>query len=427
MDQGTSRRSAAQSPRYERERLQALAGYRIDSEPEPESQSIAALAARMAETPLAVVTFVDGRREWIKAALGPELEDVDQHDSFGRVVVDQRAPLIVEDAANDARFADHPWVTGGPRVRYYAGVPLMAPGNIGIGTLAVLDTQARASKPHLVDSLALLAGVLMPHLEHRREESLVQSLTCVIGYDGRLERVSPAWQAVLGWTPEEMIGQSIEDFVHPDDVGRTRARTQRIVAGHRTGGFENRYRTRNGTYRWLLWHSQLVPHERRFYAVAKDITDRKRNELALRESEARYRLLAENATDLIMGHELDGTITYASGISESLTGYRPDELVGMHGYALVHPADIDTIQHEHGELLDSLQPNRLSYRMKRKDGSFVWVESLSRVVRDQRSRPIGIQTATRDISDTKRAVESRTSDILNDRPPTQAVFERKKK
>jgi PAS domain S-box-containing protein len=396
------------SARCERERLQALAGYRIvGTPPDPEFDAVVRLAASVAQMPIAAASFVDGRREWIKAQAGLELEHVEGRDSFGRAVVESGAPLIVEDAMSDERWSGHPWVAGAPGIRFYAAVPLLAPGGLAIGAVAVLDTEPHDSGERLIEQLQLLADVLMPHLERRREEAMVQSLTLVVGYDGRIQRASSAWRSALGWAPEELAGRRVEDLVHPDDVGRTRARTQRVVAGHRTGGFENRYRTRNGTYRWLLWQSHLVPHEKRFYAVAKDITDRKRDELALRESEARYRLLAENSTDLIMGHELDGRMTYVSSAAEAMTGWRPDELVGRDTYsALIHPGDHERVRKVHDRILERLQPDRITYRMKRKDGGWVWVDTITRIVRDQRSRPVGLQSSTRDVSETRRAVEA---------------------
>src|SRR3954451_12045077 len=184
------------SARCERERLQALAGYRIVGTPaDPEFDSVARLAASMAQMPIAAASFVDGRREWIKAQAGPGLEHVEGRDSFGRAVVESGAPLIVEDATTDARWKSHPWVVGDPGIRFYAAVPLLAPGGLAIGTVAVLDTEPHKSSERLIEQLEMLADVLMPHLEHRREESMVQSLTLVVGYDGRIQRASSAWRS----------------------------------------------------------------------------------------------------------------------------------------------------------------------------------------------------------------------------------------
>jgi PAS domain S-box-containing protein len=408
MEQAGAARRALREPRSERERLRTLASFRVaGTGPEPEFDAIAALATRLTQAPIAAVTFVDGRSELVKAAAGHALTAVDRSESFGGIVVERGTPLVIEDTLAEPRFAAHRWVEGAPGARFYAGVPLTAAGGLAVGTLAVLDTKPRTASPELLEALDDAAALLMPHLERRREDALAQNLTAVIGFDGRLQRVSAAFETLLGWRADEMVGHAVTDFVHPDDVDRTRARIDRIASGYRgAGGFENRYRAKDGTYRWLLWNAHVVPHEKRFYSAGKDITDRKSNEIALRESEARYRLLAENATDMIAGHDLDGTLTYVSSAGQVLSGWRADEMVGMSSYDLIHPDDHEAVDAAHKRLLERLQPVRYVYRLRRKDDSWVWVESNTRVVRDQRSRPIGLQSATRDISAIKAAVAS---------------------
>jgi PAS domain S-box-containing protein len=408
MEQADAARRALASPRNERERLQALASFRIvGTGPEPEFDAIAALAARLGGTPIAAVTFVDGSRESVKATAGSALAEVPRGESFGAFVIEGGAPLVVENARGHVDFGDHAWVAGDPGVRFYAAVPLTVAGGFTVGTLAVLDTQPRSASGDLIESLTEAVAVLMPHLERRREEALAQNLTAVFGFDARFQRASIAFENVLGWRAEELVGRHVLEFVHPDDIDRTRARFARIADGYRgAGGFENRYRCKDGSYRWLLWNAHVVAHERRLYSAGKDITDRKRNELAMRDSEARYRLLAENATDMIAGHELDGTINYVSSAGETLTGWRPDEIVGKDAYELIHPDDHEHVRAAHERLLHRLQPVRYVYRLRRKDGTWTWVESNTRVVRDQRSRPTGLQSATRDITATKQAVEA---------------------
>ena len=407
MEQAAAARRALRGPRTERERLQSLAGFRVvGTGPEAEFDAVAKLATRLAGTEVAAITFVDGGSERIKAVAGADLPDVRREHAFGGEVVANQAALVVEDATRHEHFASNPWVSGAPAVRFYAGVPLVAGGQT-IGTLAVMDRSPRAAPADVLDALADAVAVLVPALERRREEVMAHNLTAVVGFDGRFERVSPAFEVVLGWRADEMVGTHCFDFVHPDDTERERARLRRLTSGQRGGGgFESRYRSKDGGYRWLLWSSEIAAHENRIYTAAKDITDRKRNETALRESEARYRMLAENATDLVSGHDLAGRITYVSSAVQAITGWRPDELIGKDAYDWFHPDDVAHVRESHRALLERLQPVRYTYRLRRKDGSWLWVESNARVVRDERSRPVGIQSATRDISEMKEAVEA---------------------
>jgi PAS domain S-box-containing protein len=391
----------------ERERLRSLAGFRVlDTGPEREFDGIARLAARVGSAEGAAVTFLDGDRETVKATFGLALPDVPREASFGGRLIERAAPLVVEDALCDPAACSSPWVTGDPGVRFYAGVPLTA-GGLVVGTLAVVDREPRAASDDLLAALLDTADVLMPHLEHRREEAIAENLTAVHDFDGRFCRVSAAFETVLGWSPEDLLGQSVLDFVHPDDVDRARARLAVLRTGQAAdGAFECRYRCREGGHRWLLWTSEAAPHERRIYCAGKDITERKRQETALRESEARYRLLAENATDMIAGHDLEAKNTYVSSAAHALTGYTPDELVGQSAYALIHPADHDKLKSAHERLLECGVPERVVVRLRRKDGTWLWIEAIARLVRDERSRPTGIQSASRDITENKRAVEA---------------------
>ena len=404
-EQAAAARRVLRGPRSERERLQSLAGLRVlNGGPDPEFEAVARMAGKVAGTAYAAVTFVDGASERVKAAVGGALPDVERAYSLGGEVVAGAAPLIVHDTLSHDRFATNPWVEGEPGVRFYAGVPLTAAGMV-VGTLAVMDTAQREATPGLLEALGDAVAILVNTLERRREEVIAQNLTAVVGFDGRFQHVAPHFEAVLGWRPDEMVGRHCVDFVHPDDAEREHARIARLAGGHRgSGGFESRYRCKQGGHRWLLWSTQVVGYEKRFYCAARDITDRKRNELALRESEARYRMLAENATDIVSGHDLDGRVTYVSSAVQALTGFRPDELVGRNGFDLVHPDDVDRVRGSLARLLERMQPVRETYRMRRKDGSYFWVESNARVVRDQRSRPVGIQSAARDVTETKEAV-----------------------
>src|SRR4051794_4908012 len=219
-----TRKDEAQPRIGEQERLRSLAGFRVlDTGPEPEFDGIARLAARMGSAEAAVVTFLDDNRECVKAAVGLDAPDAPRGLSFGARLIERAAPLVVEDALCDPLASAYPWVTGEPGVRFYAGVPLTA-GGLVVGTLALLGREPRAASDRLLASLLDAADVLMPHLQRRREESMAQNLTAVHDFDGRLLRVSAAFESVLGWTPADMVGKRVLDFVHPEDVDRVRAR-----------------------------------------------------------------------------------------------------------------------------------------------------------------------------------------------------------
>ncbi len=156
----------------------------------------------------------------------------------------------------------------------------------------------------------------------------------------------------------------------------------------------------------LAWQSQPVNDEGPTYALAKDVTARNESEPALRESERRYRLLAENATDMIGQWDPQARIVYLSGASRALLGYAPEALIGRDGYELIHPEDVAAVTAAHESLLRGAERARVVSRLRRRDGRWVWTESVARMLLDAEGRQAGIQFATRDITESKRQMDA---------------------
>src|SRR5204863_2072143 len=95
---------------------------------------------------------------------------------------------------------------------------------------------------------------------------------------------NPAFTKTLGYSTEELLSQPYEAFIHPDDIGRTREETARLNTGQNVLNFTNRYRCKDGSYRWLEWCAVRYPDEGLSYATARDITDRKRSDEALQQA-----------------------------------------------------------------------------------------------------------------------------------------------
>lgn len=101
-------------------------------------------------------------------------------------------------------------------------------------------------------------------------------LKCIANTDGYFLRLNPAWERTLGYTPEELMVKRFLEFVHPDDLGRTREAVSTLASQQKVVSFENRYRCKDGTYRWLEWNS--TPAGKLIYAAARDVTERKQAE-----------------------------------------------------------------------------------------------------------------------------------------------------
>ena len=117
------------------------------------------------------------------------------------------------------------------------------------------------------------------------------------GFDGYFKRIGHAWERTLGFSREEILAIPFIDLVHPEDRERTLAESARSFAGSGSVTFTNRYRCRDGSYRWIEWNSSLHREAELVYFVARDITDRKRAEASLVAAESRFRAAIEGSLD----------------------------------------------------------------------------------------------------------------------------------
>ena len=136
--------------------------------------------------------------------------------------------------------------------------------------------------------------------------------------------------------------------------------------------------------------------------LAQHVTEKKKANAALIESESRYRLLAENSTDIISRHNLDGKCLYASSATQALIGYSPDEMEGHSIYPLVHKDDIAIMQQAHQDLIRYRDSVTITYRAKHKQGHYIWFEASAQCIFDNDSgEPKEIQSVSRDVTERK--------------------------
>ncbi len=109
-------------------------------------------------------------------------------------------------------------------------------------------------------------------------------MLCIAGFDGYFKQLDPSWEEALGFSEAELKAKPFIDFVHPEDRAATQAEADKIAAGMASTSFENRYRCKDGSYKWLKWSLTTVVEPPAIYAVARDITDQKqRQETTQRE------------------------------------------------------------------------------------------------------------------------------------------------
>jgi PAS domain S-box-containing protein len=232
--------------------------------------------------------------------------------------------------------------------------------------------------------------------------------------DGKILSFNRQAESVFGYHSGEVVGRNLSKLM-PDHV---RERHERGEISYMKEGkvgrtLEVRGRRKNGeVFPMELSIAETGDDEvggRVYTGIIRDITERKRAEKALVESEERFRLLAENTTDLVCLHEPDnGCYLYVSPSARRLLGYEPEELLGHGPYDLVHPGDVGRLRNEvHTKVLRGVPAVSTTYRMRRKGGDYVWMETVTQPIVDGESGRIELlQSSSRDVGERRRAEEA---------------------
>ena len=225
--------------------------------------------------------------------------------------------------------------------------------------------------------------------------------------DGSCIWVSPSAEMLLGYTPEAIVGTTIVDSIEPDDLPLLREHFAAVAEGGTHVPTVYRMRHRDGSVVWVESIARVIALDdgtREIHIFSRDVTERLRAEARLRKSDARYRLIAEHASDMISRHSMDRTYLWVSPSAETLLGYTPDELIGTSPYDLIHEDDLQVVRHSTTSMGENDVPQPNAYRMRRKNGTSVWVETVARIVR-MGDGSQEIHAATRDISVRRRLEE----------------------
>ena len=174
--------------------------------------------------------------------------------------------------------------------------------------------------------------------EEDREKlfSLSFDMLCVAGLDGFFKRINPAFEKVLGFTTEELLAEPFLEFIHPDDRASTLTEVGKLATGAETIAFENRYRCRDGSYKWLLWTAIPDLASKLIYSAARDITSRKHDEDKIREQAA----LLNVTTDAILTCDLDAQILFWNRGAENLYDWNKAEAIGQNLKLLLFSPEI---------------------------------------------------------------------------------------
>jgi len=202
--------------------------------------------------------------------------------------------------------------------------------NICIRALAKRPTDRFTSASEMAQEVQGWQDMERREAEEERDRFFTLSLDmlAIAGFDGYFKRLNPAWERTLGFTVEEMLASPFVSLVHPDDKAETLAEAQRIAAGSKTVTFENRYRCKDGSYKWLEWTAIAFARRQVIYAAARDITARKQAERDLRKSEERYRSAIAAMQGGMVLLDADGGIRACNASAEEILGLSAEQMMG---------------------------------------------------------------------------------------------------
>jgi PAS domain S-box-containing protein len=246
-------------------------------------------------------------------------------------------------------------------------------------------------------------------------------LLSVFKVDGNFGITNPAWQRVLGWNPEDLAGSAFIEFVHPDDVDRTRAESAAEWSGESPtrAGFENRLRCRDGTYRWIEWTSQRRGDL--IYATGRDVTARNANIAELAANVDMTKALFEAAADLIVIVDRDLVIAQNSPRGQNFFGYDDDAAMGASVFRLMHPDDRPAVELALQRVFDESTDEIVSlrYRAQHADGHWMVVEARGHALGVERGQPTQAVFIARDLTDTIAA----EAQLAESRETTRAILD----
>jgi PAS domain S-box-containing protein len=373
----------------EARRIRALQGYGVlDTSPDVAFDRITQLACDLFDAPIALVSLIDETRQWFKSRQGLDACSTAREHAFCSHAIELGADavMVVEDATLDPRFVANPLVVGELGVRFYAGAVLTSPDGYNLGTLCVIDTKPRPRPTDReLNRLRALARIVVDELERMR-------LNRVRWEQARLLKLAETMSGVAHWRYDVVTGEVYwSDLLYeirgadrrthvptyqaepgnpfiPTTATGSPGLLNEAIATKTTTSFQARMIRPDGEVRVVQSKAGCELDEQgevvALIGLFQDVTDQVRNLENLTASEARYRLLAENTSDVIVRCALDGTLLYVSPACRAM-GYEPEDLIGTPADRLVHPDDRERFLGNCAELYAGETPDPSANRQHR--------------------------------------------------------------
>ncbi|SKB31935.1 PAS domain S-box-containing protein [Maribacter arcticus] len=227
-------------------------------------------------------------------------------------------------------------------------------------------------------------------------------IICTIDEEGYFLSINKACKRIWGYEPKDLIGTNYKELVYEEDIALTQDSADSVLAGEKVVNFENRYLHKNKTIVPMLWSSNWDEKDGVIYCVARDITEKKKAELQLENSERRFRTLVQEGSDLIGILDKDANFIYVSPTSTRILNTTPQGFIGNKVFDFVHVDDYEMFYNQFQTIYNKAQITIEPFRFKNKEGKLVWIETIATNKLDDPSIN-GIILNSKDITEKKKA------------------------
>ncbi len=326
----------------------------------------------------------------------------------------RKEPAFVADTFHDPRWNGLKGLAREHNLHSCWSMPVFSAGRKVIGTFALTGFETRSPSPFQIRLMEIASSIIAIVLERmERSNALKQSeerfrilfeeatdAKMLISEEGRIIDINKIGHERLGYAKEEMIGRLVSEFVTRENVDKVAQRLTRVKKeGHAT--YESSQARKDGTVMPIEISTIIIELDGKsiYYSILRDITERKKTEMSLHESEKRFRDLVETTTDWIWETDADFRYSYASPRIKDLLGYRPEELIGKTPFDMM-PDEVASQQAQNSRIyiekrapLDQIQTVRLH-----RNGQKIHVETSGLPIFDSSGKLIGYRGVTRDIT-----------------------------
>lgn len=363
------------TPSNERDRLEKLRSYEIlDTAGEQEFDDLTMIASEICGTPISLISLVDQERQWFKSKVGLNATETPRNISFcGHAINEPNTIFEINDAHKDERFHDSPLVTGNPKIRFYAGVPLVTDEGEALGTLCVIDQKPKVLNDSQRRTLEALSRQVLSQLELKKRNleltkllkegqklktqfkllSLVASksenLVIITDEKYRIIYANDSFIDISGYSLTKIKRKTPVDLFLGENANPIHAqRLKQKLQEQEPFSVELPCKTKTGEIRWISYHVSLIYNEEKeienYIAVGLDIT----NEYIQRSTLQNLSLVASKTHNAVVITNEKGEVEYVNEAFISLTGYSFEEVAGKKPGSMLQGPDT---KEEHKEAM----------------------------------------------------------------------------